>query len=68
MTATQKRILDNLRTYAGQRISYDTLSALVGCERRSVVTAVRHLEENKLIMKKRGRGTLANSYLIVVQF
>lgn len=47
------------------RISYDDLAALIDCDRRTVITAVRRLElRHSIVVAERGHGSRANRYAL----
>jgi DNA-binding transcriptional MocR family regulator len=47
------------------RISYDDLAALIDCDRRTVITAIRRLELRHLIVvAERGHGSKPNRYAL----
>ena len=62
LSAYQRRILAELRRNNHQ--SYDTLAAIVGAHRRTVIKGVKRLEQRQLITKERGIGPTPNRYSI----
>ncbi len=62
LNRTAREILRLLSTSPAKHLSYNDIAIQLYVDRSTVITAVRRLEREKLIIKNLGRGQIPNSY------